>query len=128
MNNMQTTQEKLQHIIEDMKQRVPRIMEYREGTRLWNKQWGYETNSTDVITNPGYINLQHHFDVIPMPKLTDVMEWLNSLGHSATMTSCGSLFTTKFEEDSAKWNYNKAYLQDQSGSVINFLYMHLQNS
>ncbi|MRM93753.1 hypothetical protein D1Z98_01850 [Riemerella anatipestifer] len=132
-----TTQDKLQAITADIRQKLPRLMELEEGCLIRDK----EINVTFTITERDdkfqllYVNgnncfsfdfFKSRFEVIGKdPMLTDVLEWLGT--ELYTVFTYGLEVYGSDEVYMFTWDLSKPYLKDQSEEVIDFLYNFIEN-
>ncbi|MDY3344412.1 hypothetical protein PG326_04015 [Riemerella anatipestifer] len=138
-----TTQEKLQAITADIRQKLPRLMKLEEGCLIKDK-------GTDIIgkivhkNNDEFIFIQWMDDMYVKhskcsleylenrfkslgkdPMLTDVLEWLGT--ELYTVFTYGLEVYGSDEVYMFTWDLSKPYLKDQSKEVIDFLYNFIEN-
>ncbi len=133
------TEEKLKEIIEDIRAKLPRLMQLEKG--CWIKQ---DENIGIIVqdcTNACFVwatnnlTMNHWFKshlsnkckiIGKEPTLNDVLEWLNKkLSSTETFQSTELGELTKKEVLMVvleNWNLSKPYLKDQSEQFINFLH------
>ncbi|MFL1601863.1 hypothetical protein PGL34_06280 [Riemerella anatipestifer] len=137
-----TTQEKLKIITDNIRQKLPRLMELEEGCLIRDK----EIDVTFTIIEKDdkfqllYVNGNHcfsfdffkrRFEVIGKePMLTDVLAWLNLLKEVSLCYLDHRVIFVQTKSDKFYFqeiDITKPYLKDQSKEVIDFLYNFIEN-
>lgn len=144
-----TTIEKLDVIVKDIRQKLPRLMELEEG--CWVNRYGEqgiiievnkESYNTLVANQSVYHNLKNatkQDEIIGKePMLNDMLEWVKILKYfednrfKKLYIDCNGYFyirdydtehqTLEDIPEYIKWDLSKPYLKDQSEELIDFLY------
>ncbi len=137
---MKTKEQKLKAVTEDIRSKLPRLMELGEGCEficedvkyqviLDLEKWviTFDGNNIDKI-HCGYIKDTRSKIIGKKPTILDCLEWINKIGRQATITWKGYFKSNKidnrgqYEIVAFKIDLSKPYLKDQSEELINFLY------
>ncbi len=135
---MKTKEQKLKAVTDDIRAKLPRLMELSEGCEFISEDVRYQVilnlekwvltfdgNNIDKI-HCDYIKDTRSKIIGKEPMLNDVLEWLEK-GKSANtfnINSRGALFI-EFSATNGYcgiWDLSKPYLHQQSEELINFLY------
>ncbi|MDR7846567.1 hypothetical protein RIU21_07280 [Riemerella anatipestifer] len=137
-----TTQDKLQAITADIRQKLPRLMELDEGCLIRDKEIDviYTIIEKDDKFQLLFVNgnncfsfdfFKSRFEVIGKePMLTDVLEWLNLLKEVSLCYLDHLVIFVQTKSDKFYFqeiDITKPYLKDQSKEVIDFLYNLIEN-
>ncbi|MDR7782924.1 hypothetical protein PG608_00420 [Riemerella anatipestifer] len=142
-----TTQEKLKIITDNIRQKLPRLMELEEGCLIRDKEIDviYTIIEKDDKFQLLFVNgnncfsfdfFKSRFEVIGKePILTDVLEWLSLVGMDFTYSfsakgkiyGYSKLMDLSLIVEDTKIDLTKPYLKDQSKEVIDFLYNFIEN-
>jgi hypothetical protein len=138
----------LEKLTQDIRAKLPRLMELTEGCLLDNVRIGVIHKVIEVqnepmepcilIQNPlTYRNVWEYPETVKKdynvigrePMLNDVLEWLSnhvneyysySIGSHGYLMEC-ALFSEWDYKDDLKWDLSKPYLRDQSQELIDYL-------
>ncbi len=149
---MKTKEEKLKAVTDDIRAKLPRLMELEKGCLVKYKNEEYEILGIEYgdMDNGYYIDLKlvnecgdlileslRNVEIIGKePMLNDVLEWINIvIGETQRVVSIDvygkmrsaymmgrGLGAIRTLEMSSKWDLSKPYLHQQSEELINFLY------
>ncbi|MBO4234067.1 hypothetical protein FO675_07095 [Riemerella anatipestifer] len=149
-----TTQEKLKIITDNIRQKLPRLMELEEGCLIRDKEIDviYTITERDDKFQLLYVNgnncfsfdfFKSRFEVIGKePMLNDVLAWTGITKKYLTSSLVlaigfyGSICNIDFNskhldiivyDKNIKWDLTKPYLKDQPEDVINFFYNFIEN-
>ncbi len=136
---MKTKEQKLKAVTDDIRAKLPRLMELSDGCEFISEDIKYQVildlekwvltfdgNNIDKI-HCDYIKDTRSKIIGKEPMLNDVLEWLEliqpkSSWSSYAITMDGRLIDVFAEITICKIDLSKPYLKDQSEKLINFLY------